>query len=641
MQFTSLFTPLHIGPMTVKNRFVVPAMSNNFALPTGCLSDESVAYYAERARGGFGLITIEATVVERKAKGGPRKSCIFDDSMIDGFRSVAEACHAYGAKVSVQLQHAGPEGNAKAAGYPLRSASAIPAACGRDIPIPYTTEEVYALVDLYADAAERAMKAGLDAVEIHCAHGYLLSSFISPRTNKRTDEFGGSFENRMRLPKLIIEAVQARTEGRIAVLARINGSDEAEGGIDVHDSAAVAAYLEECGVDALNVSRSIHLMDEYMWAPTAFHAGFNADQVTEIRRAVKVPLITVGRYTEPYFAELMVREGRCDMVAFGRQSIADPHMPELAREGRLEEMLPCIGCLQGCVRMMMQGQPLTCLVNPGVGHEKDLMLPKAETPKKVLVVGGGVGGMCAAFTAAERGHEVKLVEKSEALGGQMTLAAYPPGKGDITCMVRAYIVRCEEAGVNVLLNTEATPEFIAAQKPDALILATGAQPFVPEIPGIHEPFVLHAADVLAGKAACGAKTLVIGGGMVGCELADYLAERGHDVTVLEMRDALGADVIVEHRKLLMRNFTEHGVKGITGAAVTRFVSDGVEYRKNDREKAAHGFDSVVLALGSRSYNPLYEACKELAPQVFVIGDAVRARRALDATREAYDAAMSL
>lgn len=427
MKFDAMFQPIQIGPVTVKNRFVVPPMGNNFANTDGTMSEQSVAYYRERAKGGFGLITIEATVVHKGAKGGPRKPCLYDDSTIESFKKVVDACHAEGAKVSVQLQNAGPEGNAKNAGAPITAATSIPAACGRDIPRELSTEEVYELVKGYGEAARRAMEAGVDAVEIHMAHGYLVSTFMSPRTNKRVDEFGGCFENRMRFSRLIIEEIKKQTEGKIAVLARINSDDEVPGGLDVHDSAAIAAYLESCGLDAIHVSRAVHIKDEYMWAPTVIHGGFSAELVEEIKRAVNIPVITVGRYTEPQFAELMVKEGRCDLVAFGRQSLADPHMPKKAKEERLEDMIPCIACLQGCVANMYAGKPLCCLTNPFLGHDAE-PLKQAETPKKIMVIGGGVAGLCAAFVAKERGHEVTLYEAGEKLGGNMRLAAYPPGK---------------------------------------------------------------------------------------------------------------------------------------------------------------------------------------------------------------------
>ena len=641
MKFEAMFQPIQIGPMTVANRFVMSPMGNNFANTDGTMSERSASYYGARAKGGFGLITFEATVVYKEAKGGPRKPCLYDDSTVSSFQAAIAACHQAGAKVSIQLQHAGPEGNTKITGYPLKAASAIPASCGRETPQAITKEEIYRLIECYGDAAVRAKKAGADAVEIHCAHGYLVSTFISARTNKRVDEFGGSFENRMRLPKLIIENIHKKTGNSLAIICRINATDDVEGGQTAQDAAAVASYLEkECGVDGLHLSRAVHLHDECMWAPSLIHGGFSADYVTEIKRAVSIPVITVGRYTEPQFAELMVAEGRADLVAFGRQSIADPEMPNKAKAGRLDLMNPCIGCLQGCVPNMFKGEPITCLVNPLAGREADFK--PAQTKKNVMVIGGGPGGLYAAFTAAQRGHAVTLYEKGDILGGNMRLAAYPPGKGDITNMVRSYIAKCEEYGVKMVMNTEVTPAMVAEAKPDAVIVATGSNPLVLPIPGINDTGVIHAGDLLDGKASVGKKVLVVGGGMVGCEVADFLGELGHEVTVIELRDQLGPDVIPEHRKFLMKDFETYKVQGVTGAKVAQFFTDGVSYTLADgTEGRLEGFDNVVLAMGYRNNDTISEEIKKIVAETYVIGDAVKARKALDATAEGLNAALEI
>ena len=572
MPYRCLYSPIKIGTMEVPNRFVVPPMGNNFANSDGSWSDQSRAYYEARAAGGFGLITIEATVVHRGAKGGPLKPCLYSDDSIPSLRSVVDACHRHGAKVSVQLQNAGPEGNAKNAGAPLQAASPIPAACGRDVPEEVPTRKVYELVQGYGDAAERALRAGVDAVEVHMAHGYLVSSFISPRTNKRVDEFGGSFENRMRFPRLILEEIRRRVGDRVAVLCRINAADEEPGGIDVNDACVIARYLEECGADALHVSRAVHLRDEFMWAPTSVHAGFNADLVAKIKECISIPVISVGRFTDPYLPELLIEQGKCDLVAFGRQSLADPEMPRKYAEGREEDTMPCIACLQGCVANMYAGKPLCCLVNPVLGREVE-GLPKAEKAKKVYVIGGGVAGMCAAFTAKRRGHDVTLFEATDKLGGNMRLAAYPPGKGDITGMIRSYIVKCEKAGVNIKMNTKVTAQMLKEDTPDAVILATGSETLVlPFIKGIHNPDIVYGVDCLEGTRPVGHKVLVVGGGMVGAETADFLAEQGHEVSVIEMRDAIGPDVIHEHRVFLMEAFEKYGIEQITSAAVSEIFS---------------------------------------------------------------------
>ncbi len=642
MKFPTMFSPINIGTVTVPNRFVVPPMGNNFANSDGSLSERSAAYYEARAKGGFGLITIESTVVYSEAKGGPRKPCLFTDDVVDSFREVAERCHRYGAKVNIQLQHAGPEGNSKLTGYPLKAASAMASHCGGEIPVAMPTEEVYRLIEAYGDAAARAQRAGIDMVEVHCAHGYLVSTFVSARTNKRTDEFGGCFENRMRLPRLIIENIRRKT-GNMPILCRINARDEGEGGLTVQDAASVAAYLEqECGVDALNISRSIHLHDEFMWAPNNTHGGFNADLVTEIKKAVSVPVITVGRYTEPQYAELLVRQGRADLVAFGRQSIADPELPLKARTGHLETLAPCIACLLGCVPNMLAGRPITCAMNPCVGREAEIV--PAEVQKKVLVIGGGPGGMYAAMMCAKRGHDVILLEKNTELGGHFLVASYPPAKGEIAPAIRSLIVRCREAGVDIRLGVTVTPELVGEFKPDAVIVATGSVPLILPIPGLAGCGYVNAEDMLTGKYNVGKKVLIVGGGMVGAEAAEHLAERGHDCDIVEMKPVVGEDIMPEPRKYIMASLEHHKVGQFTNARVSEFFTDGVAYTStvDGSTHELRGYDNIVLAMGYRSNNTLSAELEKLVSQVIVIGEARQAPgNSMLATGDALDAALAI
>ena len=641
--FPNMFSPINIGTVTVPNRFVVPPMGNNFANTDGSMSERSAAYYEARAKGGFGLITIESTVVYKQAKGGPRKPCLFSDEVVPSFKRVADACHAYGAKVSIQLQHAGPEGNSKLTGYPLKAASAIAPSAGREIPEAMPTEEVYRLIECYGDAARRAQLAGIDMVEVHCAHGYLVSTFISARTNKRTDEFGGCFENRMRLPRLIIENIRKKTGGNMPILCRINARDEGDGGVDVHDAAAIAAYLEQvCGVDAIHVTRSIHIHDEFMWAPNITHGGFNAELGAEIKRAVSVPVILVGRFTEPQYAELLVKQGRADLIAFGRQSIADPELPNKARNGQLEKLTPCIACLLGCVPNMLQGRPITCATNPCVGREAELK--PAEVRKNVVVIGGGPGGMYAARLCALRGHRVTLLEKDAELGGHFLVASYPPGKGEISGAIRSFIVNCREAGVDIRTGTEATPELVASLKPDAIIIATGSVPLRLPIPGLDSCGCSTAEDVLTGKADTGKRVLVVGGGMVGCECVEFLTEREHIVDMVEMKPVIGEDIVPEARKYIMANLEKHKVTQRVNARVKQFYADGVDFTDTvtGEDAAMRGYDSVVLAMGYRSNNTLEEQLKDLAPQVIVIGEARQAPgNSMEATGDALNAALAI
>ena len=476
----------------------------------GSLSDRSIGYYSARA------------------KGGPGKPCLFTDETVPGFKAAADACHQYGAKVSIQLQHAGPEGSSKLTGFLLKTASPIPAAEGREVPEAIGKEEFYRLIECYGDAARRAQMSGIDMVEVHCAHGYLVSTFISQRTNNRTDEFGGCFENRMHLARLIIENIRQKTGGNLPILCRINASDEVPGGQTVQD-AAVAAYLEqECGVDALHITRAIHLADEFMWAPGVTHGGFNADLVTEIKKAVSIPIIAVSRFTE--------------------------------------------------------------------------------------------------------------------LGGNFRIAAYPTGKGQITAAIRSMIVKCEQAGIDLQTGTEAAVKSILALQPDAVILATGANPLTLKIPGLSECGYVTAQNLLDGKVRMGKRVLVVGGGgMVGCEAAEFLAERGHQVGIIEMKDVIAGDVVPENRKFMFDNFTRHGVELRPGAKVGQFYPAGVDYALMDGTAGSmREYDSIVLAMGSRSSDPLSEALKETVPQVFAIGEAAKAPgNAVLATGDALDAALAI
>ena len=505
-----------------------------------------------------------------------------------------------------------------------------------------SNEEVYRIIECYGDAARRAQQAGIDMVEVHCAHGYLVSTFISQRTNNRTDEFGGCFENRMRLPRLIIENIRRKTGGNLPILCRINACDEVEGGQSVQDAAAVAAYLEqECGVDALHVTRAVHLHDEFMWAPGVTHGGFNADLVTEIKRAVSVPVIAVGRFTEPQYAELLVKQGRVDLIAFGRQSIADPELPAKARNGQLETLSPCIGCLLGCVPNMFAGKPITCAVNPCVGREYELS--PAPEKKRVTVVGGGPGGLYAAWACAVRSHQVTLVEKSNELGGNFRIAAYPTGKGQLTEAIRSMIVKCQLAGVDLRCGVEADEMLLRSLAPDAIILATGSTPLILPIPGLSDCGYVTAQDMLDGKAQMGKRILVVGGGMVGCEAAEYLAERGHQVAVIEMKDVIAADVTPENRRYMFENFEENHVLLRPGAKVTQFYTDGVDYALADGTAGSlRGYDNIVLAMGSRSNTALKETAEKVAGQVLVIGEAAKAPgNAVLATGDALEAALKI
>ena len=354
-----------------------------------------------------------------------------------------------------------------------------------------------------------------------------------------------------------------------------------------------------------------------------------------------MPVIAVGRFTEPQYAELLVKQGRADLIAFGRQSIADPELPAKARNGQLETLAPCIGCLLGCVPNMFAGKPITCAVNPCVGRECELS--PATEKKRVTVVGGGPGGLYAAWACAVRGHQVTLVEKSNELGGNFRIAAYPTGKGQLTEDIRSMIVKCRQAGVDLRCGVEADEMLLRSLAPDAIILATGSTPLILPIPGLSDCGYVTAQDMLDGKAPMGKNVLVVGGGMVGCEAAEYLAERGHQVAVIEMKDVIAADVTPENRRYMFENFKENHVLLRPGAKVTQFYADGVDYALADgTTDSLRGYDNIVLAMGSRSNTALKETAEKVAGQVLVIGEAAKAPgNAVLATGDALEAALKI
>lgn len=642
MEFKAVFQPIKIGNLEIRNRFVVPPMGTNYANNDGTLSQRSIDYYAERAKGGFGLITVEVTAVSPTGKAIVNEPGLWCDEQIESYRKLAEACHEHGAKVSVQLHHAGRQTKAAVIdGKQPVSASPIPCPVCGEIPQEMTTEEVYEMIENFVAAAERAKKAGIDAVELHGAHGYLIAQFMSPYSNKRVDEFGGSFENRMRFPLLIIKGIRRRLGNGYPIIFRLSGEEKVTGGRGIAETRAIARLLEAAGVNAFHVTSGVYGSMDWIFgssdSPVAYMTGF----AEEVKKSVSVPVITVGRINDPYIAEELIASGRVDMVSIGRQSIAEPHFPNKTLTGMIDEIAPCIGCNQGCTEQIFIDNPVTCVVNPFVGKEQLMKIEQTAEPKNIMIIGGGPAGLEAAWILAKRGHKVNLYEKDSQLGGQFRVAAYPPGKSDLTRPIRYYHHMGQKYGVVYHLNTEVTAEFVAKEKPDVVIIASGSKPLLPNIEGIHNENLLFANDVLLGKSPTGHKVLIAGGGLVGAETADFLAEHGRDVTIVEMYPEIARDVNIITKIGLMKRLKEYGVKAITNATIKKFTSNGVVYVQDNVEKELDGFDSIILALGAVANNPLEEKIKGMVKEVYVIGDAVKAGKVLEATAEAAKIAISI
>lgn len=641
--FDCLQQPITIGALEIKNRFVVPPMGTNFGAPDGTVTDQVVAYYAARAKGGFGLIIVEVTAVDPLGRAIPNELGIWNDAMIPGLRRLTEAAHRHGARIAVQLHHAGRQTSRAITGEAPVAPSAVPCPVMREMPRALSTDETWLAVDAFAQAAARAREAGFDAVEIHGAHGYLIAQYMSPHANKRIDAFGGNFRGRMRFPLEIVRNVRQAVGDGFPLLFRLSADEKVPGGRAIEETKTIARLLEAHGVDAVHVSICTYGSMHWMFVPGAVPPGFNAGAAAAVKQSVSIPVLAVGRINDPYLAEDIVASGQADMVSLGRESLADPEFPNKVAAGAVDEIAPCVACLQGCVGYLFnpEKQRITCLVNPFTGNEGRLSLDPAPVKKKVMVVGGGPGGLLAAWVAARRGHEVTCHERRDILGGQLRIGGIPPTKHDLLGAIKYYVTMGHKYGVRFRLGETVTPALVAACKPDVVILATGARPLRPAIKGIEHPALHDAVDVIDGRVALGLRVLVVGGGMVGAETADFLGEGGHAVTMVEMAGAVATTVQPGPRLYLLERLRGWGAQILVNATVVELFPDGMDCRLDGQIRSYRGFDAVVIALGAVADNPLEQAIRGLVPEVYVLGDAVKARNAIDATQEAAQIAATI
>ena len=636
-----LFQPVNIGKMELKNRLVVPPMGTGFSAPDGTVTDRLIEYHEARARGGFGLIIVEVTAIDPLGKGSPSELGIWDDKFIPGLSRLAERVHAAGAKIAIQLHHAGRETfSFSLGGQQAVAPSPIPDPVVREVPRELTVEEIKSLVEAYAQGARRAKESGFDAVELHGAHGYLIAQFMSAYANKRTDKYGGDLEGFLRFPLEILQRVRELVGPDYPILFRISGDEAVPQGRTIEESVVVAKRLVEASVDALHVSVGVYESSHLTSAPPAMEPGFNAAAAATIKAAVSVPVIAVGRIIDPTVAENIISSGKADLVAIGRSSLTDPEFALKAAEGRPDDIVKCLSCNEGCIdRLMMADASITCVQNPALGREAEYASAGAMKAKKVVVAGGGPAGLEVARTAALWGHKVTLYEKKDSLGGQVILAALPPTKEIWLEVVRSRVKDLQRLGVEIKLGCELTPQMIKELSPEVLIVATGSAPLSPDVPGIDRDNVVTAQDVLNG-APVGSRVVVVGGGLVGCETADYLAQQGKDVTVVEMLRRTAQDISPGARYFLRRRLKEKNVKMLTSTPVKAITGDGVVISPESGERTLGPVDTVVLATGARSVNDL-AAVKEFVPEVYVIGDAASPGKVLQAVQQATEVAQKL
>ena len=624
--FSHVCSSIKIGSMEVPNRIVLPPMGTNFAEVGGGAGDRLIRYYEARAEGGAGLICVEgASVTEMAGTGVVAELAIEDGRFIPGLRDLTEAVHAHGSKISLQIHHPGRQalrianrGQNPVAPSPIP----CPVVSQMDpgvIPRELTIEEIEMLEDQFSHAALRAQLAGFDAVELHGAHGYLFTQFMSPLTNRRQDAYGGSFDKRMRFSLEVVRKIRALAP-QFPIIFRLSAEEGVEGGITVEMTKQIGAALEKGGVDALSISSGFYPTLEKILPPIYYPKGWLIQAAAEIKQAVSIPVIGVSRIPTLDLAEEILSDGKVDLVGMGRALIADPHLVKKGLAGREHEIRRCIYCNFCAMDRILSFARLKCAVNTRVGMEYRHRENQSPVSKKVLVIGGGPGGLEAARVAAERGHTVKLMEADSELGGQLRAAAGPSFKQEIRGYIDYLVFQVRKAGVTVELNKRAEITDILSWSPDAVVLATGAVPWVPEIPG-NEKAAL-AVNVLNGKEGTEHEVIIAGAGYVGCETALHLAEQGKNVTLMEMLGEIGSDVGVYEKKVLESKIREMGINVVTNRKMVEVVEGGILASDESGNNEKYSCDTVVMALGVRPRRDLAEALKDKLPEVYEVGDCI-------------------
>ena len=642
MSYEKLFEPGMIGGLEIKNRIVMPAMGCSLAESTGEAGARMIKYYADRARGGAGLIITEITRVDDETGvGTPNQLSVTNTHMIAQLSRLVEAVHAYDTKLFVQLHHPGNQTPSRLIGgrQPVSASDVTCKVIGEE-PRELTTKEVEGMVKKFVTGAVIAQKAGVDGVEIHAAQGYLVSQFLSPHTNKRADKYGGSFQGRMRFVTEIIMGIKAFCGPKFPISVRINGSDYLPDGITEEDGIAQAKYLEALGISCLNVSCGTYDSGSTIIEPSYYKEGWKINLASNIRKAVKIPVIAVCNVKHPSFAEHMLQEGDVDFVGIARGHLADPDWGKKARAGSDILIRKCLGCME-CFRILNDGLPLGCTVNPVLGREfeyGDEKLVMNGAGRTAAVVGGGPAGMEAALTLAKRGFNTILFEAADKLGGTANLAAIPPNKGMIAEFVETMEAQLKEAGVDVRLGVKADLAAVQETGAEAVFMAAGGRPVLPAIEGIEK--AVTAEEVLKGNVALNGKNVVIiGGGVTGLETAECLAEK-NKVTVVEMLDKIGGNLYPSVVMHLAQEIMKNGGTIAKGKKLTAIGDDEVVLADAATGKETRiPADAVVLAMGVRSYRPDYEAFRAAyGDKLIMVGDSSRPGQIYDALHSGHDRA---
>lgn len=643
MAFNDLFSPIKIRGMEIRNRIEFPAMGTKMVKDEKVVTDQLINYHAARSLGGNGLNFTEVCSVYDKA--APKNFlALSDDKYIPGMKKLADAIHEGGAKAGVQLWLGG---SAVLFGDQT-SMVVVPSDFkveGTDYVIKAASKEIInECIKAFGDAARRAVEAGYDTVEFHAGHNYTPHSFLSKAFNKRMDEYGGSLENRARFLLECIKSIRENIPEDMPLFMRIDAHDDCvEDGLTIEEVIQFCKWAKEAGVDVLDVSRGnfSSAAVKYEVPPVDVPRGFNVENAARIKKETGMITVAVGRINDPEQADEIIRSGKADMVVIGRAQLADPEFCNKAKNGNVDDIVRCVGCNQGCYDGFSNPDApfITCMRNPALGREAEFVIKKTDNPKNVLIVGGGVAGLEAAIELKDRGHNPILCEASDSLGGQFVLAGAAPRKEEMKEAAIAMGEMAKRKGVEIKLSTPVNAEVIKDINPDEVIIAAGAEPIKLNVSGANLPHVTNSHDILAGKARVNGDIVVIGGGLVGLEVAEYLSGNVNKITVVEMLNEVAKDLGQLRKICVMESLYHEGIKTITEAKCVEIKEKSIVIDRNGVVEEVP-CDSVIVAIGARSRNfeSISDYCKENNIPYHVIGDAVRARRALNCIEEASEVA---
>ncbi|WP_052085633.1 FAD-dependent oxidoreductase [Clostridium sp. HMP27] len=633
---SKLFTPIKIGNLELKNRFMLAPMENGLADLGGEVNQRIIDFFVERARNEVAIIISGSVGISPEGRGLPTQLSIYDDKFIPGLKKMTDAVHEAGAKIGAQIYHAGRQASEAVTGIQPIAPSAIPCAILGNNPREMTKEDIIEIKEKFKKAAERSIEAGFDLIEVHFAHGYLLHSFLSPHSNKREDEYGGSLENRMRFPMEVLKEVVEVSKGKAPVIIRISADEYLEDGLKFEEVKTICKEAVNAGIDAISLTAGSYDAVEYTIQPMFINQGFLIPFGEQLKKEVNIPIIVAGRLNSAELIESIVEEDKADMVAIGRGLIADEELVVKMKNKDYEDIRYCIACNQGCIDKVFLGQGINCLVNARAGYDRERKFKKAPEVKNVVIIGAGPAGLEAARVSRLRGHNVTIVDKENKVGGKMETLSTPPEK-DTFLFFRDYLYnQYVRLGIKFVQQDVKSHEDIKDLNPDAVIIATGASQTVPPIKGIESKNVVLAEDVLNGDAKVGSTVAIIGGGLVGTETAKYLATQGIKVHIIEMMDAIAKDIGATFVGHLFEVLNKNGVEQHVNAKVKEITESGVILE--DGEIKA---DNVIIAAGYKPNDEIADDIKNNFKEVYTIGDAKKARRIMDAVEEGFTVACEI